>query len=96
MFENEADRLAEIKALGGQLVVTDTAESLWAIFDNDYLEVLGDPGVETRAPVMQCRTSDVEALAIQKDTEIQFDERTYRVHKHQPDGTGMSLLVLRK
>lgn len=94
MFESDADRLETIKALDGQLVSTDQGSEFWAIFDAEYVSVLGDPPIESAGPVLQCRTSDARSYGVRKDTRISIGAETYRVHRHEPDGTGMSLLFL--
>lgn len=95
MFETDADRLAMIKSLGGQ-IITVGSESCWAIFDNEYLEVLGDPPVETRQPVIQCRSSDVERLTLLKDMDMMVGTEHYRIRIVQPDGTGMTRIFLKR
>ena len=94
MLESDADRLASIKALGGQLVHHD-AGSFWAIFENQYHEAgFNDgPSVETRQPVLTARTSDVHAL--EKDALLEVSGEQFRFKRHEPDGTGMSLVFLR-
>ncbi|HYE70596.1 MAG TPA: hypothetical protein VD932_03635 [Aquabacterium sp.] len=96
MLETDADRLATIKALDGQLVTPDGGSKFWAVFDAEYVSVLSDPPMESTSPALQCRTSDVESRQIVKDTEIQVGQDLYRVHRHEPDGTGMSVLLMFK
>jgi hypothetical protein len=96
MLETDADRLETIKALDGQLVTPDSGSKFWAVFDAEYLSVLGDPPVESTGPALQSRTSDLIARDIRKDSEIQVGQHLYRVHRHEPDGTGMSLLLMFK
>lgn len=91
-MESEADRLASIQALGGQLVSTD-AGPFWAIFDSDYVDAVD---TETRGPVLTARTSDAEQYAKAKDTQITIAGTVYRVRKHEPDGTGMTMIWLGK
>jgi hypothetical protein len=89
-METEYDRLASIKALGGQLVSTDSG-SFWAIFDREYLEAVD---TESRSPVLTARTSDAEWYAARKGTGITIGSTVYRVQRHEPDGTGMSVVFL--
>ena len=96
MLESDADRLETIKALDGQLVSPSTGSKFWAVFDAEYVSVLGDPSIESSGPVLQCRTCDVLAREIGKDTVIRVGTRDYKVHRHEPDGTGMSLLLMFK
>jgi hypothetical protein len=90
MIETDADRLASIKGLGGQLVSSEIGE-FWAIFDNDYVGSI-DEMVEGRGPALTCRTSDVEQL--KRLAVIQVGSVSYKLNKAEPDGTGMSVLFL--
>lgn len=89
-METDADRLAMIQSLGGQLVRTPGGD-FWAIFDNDFL-LSGN--IETRAPALTARSIDVESLS--KDSPVEVGSTTYRVKSPQPDGTGMTLLILKR
>lgn len=98
MFESDADRLALIQSLGGQLVRYEGGE-FWAIFEKEYYEVAfaGGPAIESAAPAFTAvRTIDVQALG--KDTPLHIDGETdaYLIKKHQPDGTGMSIVFLKR
>lgn len=96
MFDSDADRLAQIKALGGQLIQCGSLEC-WAIFDAAFSEVLGDPSVETSSPALSAiRTSDVVALGIQKEVDITTSAGPFRVRRVEPDGTGMSIVLLKR
>lgn len=90
-MESDADRLASIKALGGQLVRYQGGE-FWAIFDNDYETVLNDM-VESRGPALSARTIDVQALA--KDVVLPVSGTDYRIKRPESDGTGMTVLLLK-
>lgn len=95
-MESDADRLAEIQALGGQRVFIRGAE-FWALFDRQYQSVaLGQLEIESRSPALTCRTSDVERLALVKDDPIDGLPEPFRVKAHEPDGTGMSVVVLKR
>ncbi len=92
MIESDADRLASIQALDGQLI-SYADGSFWAIFDREFLLI--DGSVESRQPTLQARTSDVSD--IQKDTIISVPgEEAFRVKRHEPDGSGMTLLILKR
>lgn len=91
MLESEADRLEMIQSDGRLLSVA--GGKFWAIFDNEYIEVVD--GIETRQPQLTCRTSDVARLDLGKETEVSIGDRQYRIRRHEPDGTGMSILLLR-
>lgn len=89
-METEADRLASIKALGGRLIPCETT-SFWAIFDREYASA---DSVETKTSALTARTSDVENLP--KDTVFTIDGELYRIKRHEPDGSGMTALILRR
>lgn len=92
MFESDADRLAMIKGLGGQLVRSPSGE-FWAIFDRPSA-LTPDGAVETRQSVLVARTADVEALT--KDTPLSIGADEYRIKRLEPDGTGMTTIILKR
>lgn len=91
MFESDADRLELIKALGGQLV-RHSAGEFWAIFDNASQDSTFEVDVEGSAPMLTARTIDVQQL--RKGTIFRLQDGEYRIEKHEPDGTGMTRVVL--
>jgi hypothetical protein len=91
-METDADRLAMIQSLGGQLI-THAQGSFWAIFDREFA-LLADGAVESRQPALTARTSDVEVLA--KDTVVHVAGEPYRIKRPEPDGTGMTILILKR
>ena len=90
-METDVDRLASIKALGGQLV-SHSEGSFWAIFDKEFVE-LSDGMVESTGPVLTARTIDVKDLA--KDAVLDVGGQEYRIKRLEPDGTGMSRVMLK-
>lgn len=95
MLQNDADLFALIRDSDGITVKCNAGEFL-AIFDNEFVEVEGEPGVEARAPVATARSSDVDSLEVRKNSHLEVDGASYRVQRLEPDGTGMTKLVLRK
>jgi len=91
-METDADRLASIQALGGQLVHSSYA-SFWAIFDREF-SLSPDGAVESRQPALQARASDVDGMP--KDTVVRIGAESFKVKRHEPDGTGMTLVILRR
>lgn len=98
MLESEADRLEMVRAVGAGAKLTKDGVEYDVIFDNAYV-LAGD--VEERAPAANLRSSDVaRAGGFPKGTLVEvfnpFDGTTtsYRVRRLEPDGTGMSLVVL--
>ena len=95
MLESDSDRLALLKGLGGSLVSTP-AGALWGIFDAAYVAVGTDAAVEATTPALVCRSSDVALLGITKDVRLSIEGTPFRVARAEPDGTGMTTLVLRR
>lgn len=91
-METDADRLAMIKSLGGQLVHHPVG-SFWAIFDREFV-LLAEGAVESRQPALTARTVDVVGLP--KDATLTVGSDTFRIKRHEPDGTGMSLVILKR
>lgn len=91
-METESDRLAMIKSLGGQLVRHDAGQ-FWAIFDSEFALSI-DGSVESRQPALTARTSDVTDLP--KDAALSTTGGDFRVKRSEPDGTGITVLVLRR
>ena len=89
--------LTTLRACGGQLISVG-AGSFWAIFDDEYLEVLGnevDGAVETTGPALSaCRSSDIAALSIVKGTQLTIGAEQFKVRRLEPDGTGVTLVRL--
>lgn len=94
MLENDADRLAMIRSLGGVLV-SHPAGEFWGIFDGAYQSVQSSGlDVESIGPAIEARTVDVAALA--KDTVLTLAAGQWRIKSQEPDGTGMTVLHLRQ
>lgn len=96
MLETDAGRLAGIRFLDASLARAPRG-TLEGQFQNGYAEVDADGiAVEGSVPSLICRTSDVARLAIEKTTRLEIDGTTYVVAREEPDGYGMSRLVLRR
>lgn len=73
------------------------AASIKVIFDNQYqtIELLdGGVGVESTSPSILCRTSDISGVK-HGDTLV-ISGTTYYITGVQPDGTGITRLMLSK
>jgi hypothetical protein len=65
------------------------------IFDNESVGVdLGPETVETLAPQALCKTSDIPSVR-HGDT-LKIDDVTYKVIGAEPDGTGLTKVMLSK
>ena len=71
------------------------AATIQGIFDNEYLagSVMGI-GVESRGP--QCWVKDSDVSGIVQGDAWTINSTTYYVRSIEPDGTGMTLLILSK
>ena len=80
----------------GAVTVRHVAGQFEANFENEFYEAQfgTGAGVETAQPVLIARTIDVESLA--KDIPLQIGDREYVFKKHEPDGTGMSRVLLKR
>jgi hypothetical protein len=91
--DSDADRLAMIQGLGG-LRVSVRGSKFWAIFDNAYADIQQAEGT---SPALTCRSSDVEFLTITKDDVIEdIGDDEWRVRRLEADGTGMTVIRLRR
>lgn len=95
-IESDATRLAMLQAVGGQTIKAARG-SFVGVFGDDYIGIGdGTADVESSAPMVTCRTSDVSALKIQKGDELRIDEDRYTVVGHRADGTGITVLQVHK
>lgn len=95
-METDADRLAMIKSLGGQLVRHDGGE-FWAVFENEFAAASFDVEVEAARPTLAARTSDVQQIrkgAVLRLHDFAGREVTYYIDKHEPDGSGITRILL--
>lgn len=93
-MDTDADRLAMIQACGGVTVQAQNG-SFEAIFDRAYLAAFADPGLEGTAPSLVSRDSDVSLLKLRKGEPVTIGSQSYRIARIEPDGTGISTLVLK-
>ena len=92
--ESAADRLSFLDVDEfGVSATYDGATAIIGIFDNDFLQVLGgEIGVESSGPQFLCRTADVSSVVHGKT--LLIGSTTYTVKGVEPDGTGMTTLML--
>lgn len=65
------------------------------IFDNAYLQGdVGGAGMAGAQPMFSLATSDVPADPV--GASLVVNSTTYRVAAHEPDGTGVSVLMLER
>jgi hypothetical protein len=77
---------------------TVAGQALQGIFDNEHAVALGGPfdgmGVSTTQPRLTCATASLPADPA--GAAVVVGVGNYVVAEHQPDGTGISVLVLRR
>lgn len=87
-----------LDAFFSDFAVTATVGSaaLSVIFDRAHIEALGGygGGIDATAPAALLKTSDVAANSIARNSTLVIAGTTYYVQRAQPDGTGLTLLVL--
>ena len=90
--ETTADRTAMLADYGSTVTKAD-ASTFVAIFDNDFLAVdLDESEVESTEPTLLARTADVSGLA--HGDSLTISAVSYTVRGIQPDGTGMTQIML--
>jgi len=90
--ETAADRTAMLADYGSTVTKAD-ASTFVAIFDNDFLAVdVDESEVESSEPTLLARTADVSSLT-HGDT-LTISAVSYTVRGIQPDGTGMTQIML--
>lgn len=77
------------------VLVTLGAAQVRAIFDNGYARAdVGYAGMSTTQPSLTLATADVPASPV--GLAVVADSASYAVAVHQPDGTGISILLLER
>jgi hypothetical protein len=90
--ETAADRSTLLNDYGTTVTKAD-ASTFTGIFDNDFLAVdVDESEVESSEPTLLARTADVSSLA-HGDT-LTISSTSYTVRGIQPDGTGMTQIML--
>ena len=96
--ESTTDRLAMLSSDDFGIAITlfptlSTERDIVGIFDSDHLEVdLGVSSVSTREPMVMVQTEDV--TDVDQDDALIANGITYTVTDIQPDGTGITVLML--
>ena len=77
----------------GTTVTKPDTSTFTGIFDNDFLAVdLDESEVESTEPTLLARTADVSGLA--HGDSLTISSTSYKVRGIQPDGTGMTQIML--
>jgi hypothetical protein len=85
------------KDFGQEVVFTrvnNTTLTVNAVADFEHLMMNeGSNDISGYQPVLNCKTSDI--LNIEPDDFVKINNKNYRIIDVQPDGTGMSKVILR-
>jgi hypothetical protein len=96
-LESEQDLLNffDVEAHGktASISINGVSSSISVIFNKEYLAIEGESvDVDGYEPVVHCRSSDVSGVDT-ADT-ITIDSVSYNIVNIQPDGTGVTVLIL--
>jgi len=95
-IESADDRLELLKSLG-ELATFNNGQALWDVYGVLEREFVAVDEIESYRPVFTCRTYDTESHAtklVSRGTELVTDDGAFTVVGVQPDGTGMTNLIL--
>lgn len=95
MLESDADRLAELSALGGELAQINDRDVLVLFTDEHAPLSFGNFVVDGSTPQVLARASDISD--VDDNSTIVVRSISYRVGAIEPDGVnGMTVIRLRK
>lgn len=86
-FNRANERL--LRRLGESLIIQRTGEIFSGVFGKDYIDTNDISGF---APVITCSTADAKNL--RRDDIIERGKELYKFIYEEPDGTGVSRLIL--
>lgn len=93
MIESPADREAYLRELGVDATLVDTGATLRGIFDSPFLVTSWSPTeIGGEGPTFTVRDEDAPA----RGARLTVDGRTYRIAVPEPDGSGFTVLPLRR
>lgn len=99
--ENDADRAAFVHADDFGVAATynpatGSPVTLNGVFDNNHLSIAGGGSVEVSSsdPRFRCREPDLPDVVAAEVDQITIASTSYTVVDFQPDGTGMTDLIL--
>jgi|SRR5579859_3298633 len=94
--ESATDRLGMLVDWGDTATIQGITGTVTGIFDDKYQVISADgETIDSAAPMFLCRTSDVPGVVNGQTCQIDGGT-TYKIRSVQPDGTGMTRLILSK
>lgn len=83
----------ETHGTSATVTINGTDSSINVIINKEYFAIAGESvDVDGTQPVVTCRSSDV--TGVDTDDTITIDNVTYNIINIQPDGTGVTVLIL--
>lgn len=75
------------------VTINGSGSSISVIINKEYFAIAGESvDVDGTQPIVTCRSSDV--TGVDTDDTITIDSVTYNIVNIQPDGTGVTVLIL--
>jgi hypothetical protein len=90
---DDMDVFVDTEAGFGVEAELEDGATIDGILDEEYAEALGIAG---SAPVFLCRSADVAELTLLENDRLTIGGTVYEVANIEPDGTGMTKLVLER
>jgi hypothetical protein len=83
----------ETHGVTASISINGTSSSISVILNNEYFAIAGESvDIDGTQPVATCRSSDV--TGVDTDDTITISSVTYNIVNIQPDGTGVTVLIL--
>jgi hypothetical protein len=83
----------ETHGVTASISIDGTSSSISVILNNEYFAIAGESvDIDGTQPVVTCRSSDV--TGVDTDDTITISSVTYNITNIQPDGTGVTVLIL--
>lgn len=95
VLEDATDRATFFNTAEHGTTAVINSTNVDGVFDNEYAEILDVTG---STPMFICTTADLDAIAptVDRSTTVAIDGVDYTIEDIQPDGTGMTMLILEK
>ena len=90
-----ADMVAAVAPMLGNVTATIDGEPTTGIYTNEHsYATQGQLGYEAIRPMLTCPTADIPSPAV--GAAVCIGEEDFVVFAHEPDGTGLSRLILER
>ena len=83
----------ETHGVTANISIDGTSSNISVILNNEYFAIAGESvDIDGTQPVVTCRSSEV--TGVDTDDTITISSITYNITNIQPDGTGVTVLIL--